>query len=595
MLSLVAAMGLVLAFQAPYHFPPAVRTISASYDYGFNNTFGILILGVFALMFLWAGFLWCHEGSLPRFFTDKSVEPTIGFRDIWLAAVPSLLVISAVFLLSTNFGFGESTQFILTMQRIASGQKIYTDFDFYYGPLLAYLPYGVYKLMHFVRGDYKDAYFFTLTVLQLVGLLELGYLLNALNIPPRARRWMFYAIALSTLPVHSGINLIVFRYITPLIGFVFLKRIEKFSLGLAVAIPTLCFVTFGISVEYGTVFILATAIYYAGRFLIDRSVSSLRSLALVIVSSLLVYLTFPGLFHTVRLYLMGAWRWPFVPSLVLVLFFLLVFTLAFAIGARLRNIKENHFFLCFCLLCFGSLPAALGRCDPGHVLLNGMGIIVLAYAYLHSVVRPRLITIFRLVFVIAFGVLMNLSTLAMYSNIYKGLAFRQLNERLSGKQLSTLEHIGSRVTRIDEADMRRRIDSFTQAQNLDLKPAFVGIDHIAAPYFTSLEISSYLQSSGKLNYLYFKDFNTLASELEVAWAIRDLKEKNCGFLILPEDWLTVAEPVDQSHIINLIFSSKYTRQPIHNGREILEPLVAYISAQYVPYRHVGKFIIVKRL
>jgi len=315
---------------------------------------------------------------------------------------------------------------------------------------------------------------------------------------------MFYAIALSTLPIHSGINLIVFRYITPLISFVFIKRIEKFSLGLAIAIPTLCFVTFGISVEYGTVFILATSIYYAGRFLIDRSVSSLRSLALVIISSLLVYLTFPGLFHTIQLYLMGAWRWPFVPSLVLVLFFLLVFTLAFAIGVSLRNIKENYFFLCFCLLCFGGLPAALGRCDPGHVLLNGMGIIVLAYAYLHSVAPPRLVTVFRFVFVIAFGVLMNLSTLVAYSNIYSALAFRQLNGRLSEKRLSTLEDIASRVTKIDEADMRRKTDSLTQTQNLDLKPEFVGIDHIAAPYFPSLEISRYLQSSGKLDYLYFK-------------------------------------------------------------------------------------------
>ncbi|MDB5820802.1 MAG: hypothetical protein JWQ11_4442, partial [Rhizobacter sp.] len=422
--SFAALIGLFLVFQLPYLRPPTVRTISASYDYGFDNSLGILVLAATALFFVGAGFAWMKRPSAIA-MTSAHAGDEITRRPLWIMTFVSLLLIGALASISSDFGFGESTQFVLALERLSLGQTIYAQFDFYYGPLLAYGPYAIFELGHWLHLDLKTAYFIALALFQWAGLLELRFLIDALDVTPRQRRWMFYTVALATLPFHSGINLILFRFLTPVAGLLLLRRAERLGVGMRCLLMVgLSLLTFGISVEYGVVLAVSLAIYYGGSFAFDRRPSNLMYVAVALASPVLCYFAFPGLFNTVHLYLMGAWRWPFVLSLPLVTFFFAVWVLAFATGSMLNDIRRNYFAVVLCILAVGSLPAALGRCDPGHLMLNGLTVMLLAWAFVARSMAGRSRVVFGVLLVVGIGLTNIVAALRLYAPLYTSLAFR---------------------------------------------------------------------------------------------------------------------------------------------------------------------------
>lgn len=592
------AIGLIclfIIFEVPYLFPQSVRTISASYDYGFNNTIGILLLIMACGIFATLGFFWTKKNTELKFFDANPSSAQISQREILVTSFVSLLLISLLFLVSGTYGFGESTQFLQAMERISIGQKLYVDFDFYYGPILAFGPYLIYKIGQLVNFEYKTAYFITLAIFQVISLIELRFILNSISLRSGLARKFFYVIVFSTLPFHSGINLILFRFITPVSGFIFLRKKENLSIKWRSAIVlSLSFLTFGLSIEYGVVFSVALCIYLIFSLVIDRTPGSLICLAITMVSPVFFYGLFPGLFHTMHLYLLGAWRWPFVISLHLLIFFTSVFIVAFLIGSQLRDVKKNYFLISLCILAIGSLPAALGRCDPGHVILNGLMIFILAYSYISYTWSKKYIFAMYFAFIMSFGVFCSYPTIKSYGIIYVSQSFKKLSQYATKSEISNLIKYGSILSGLPKDEVARKVQNFNKRQLIDYKNIFQNINTIYSPYMISEDVANYLRKSNKIEYFYFKDYSILASEPEVTKAIEDMKKKNVAYLILPNFWDKLSEPEDNTKTINLLFTTKYNRLPIRNGRLLLSPVINYVKNSYTLDAKFDNFVIMKR-
>lgn len=592
-LAIFTLIGFVTIFEVPYFFPSATRTISASYDYGFNNTVGLLMLAFCCLILVGIGVFSPSKVVFGAIDLDKKAN-SVSNRDIVLVAIASLAAIAVLFGLSGDLGFGESTQFFLAMERISIGQKLYSDFDFYYGPLLAYVPYWLYLAGEPLGLTFKPAYFISLAFLQIVGLLELRYILNKFSFKQGLARKIFYAIALATLPLHSGINLILFRFITPAVGLILIGRMSGGSLVVrSIVIIAFTFLSFGISAEYGVIFSVALSIYISGIFLIDKSYNNALFLFFTLVSPSVFYVLFPGLFATMHLYILGAWRWPFAPSLQLILFFISTFAIAFYLGSLLRRAKNSFFNICFCLLAIGSLPAALGRCDPGHVVLNGLLVLIIAYSFIAHIWSAKQSATIGFLLLLAFCVFYNASTFQMYSRVYMSLAFSKLHKTISNESLDKLIGLGSKISGMGIDDTRKKINKFYLLEGNDFHSAFANIEKIYVPFQPNETISQYLRKTKKIAFLYFKDYSILASDPEVKLAIEDIHEKNAEFLLLPAVWNKLAEPENYSEQIDLLFTTKYSRKPIRNGRLLLGPLIEYIEKNYTMQTQLGSYVIMR--
>jgi hypothetical protein len=592
----VALIGLIFIFEIPYIFPPSVRVVSASYDYGFNNMVGILILFVFCIVFVGFGYYLTRKESAV-IIIDLNMKPKdIGVRAIFVTSLVSFLLIATLFLLSGSYGFGESTQFVLAMERLSIGQALYSDFDFYYGPLLAYVPYAIYKGGYFLNFEYKTAYFLGLAALQFLSLVELRYILNNTSLPLSLKQNFFYVIAFSTLPFHSGINLILFRFITPVVGFIFIKKYEEKSLLLQSAIfIALSFLIFGISIEYGVVFSVALCVYLLMSLVINRTAGSAILIIITMASPVVLYGLSPEIFHSMQLYLQGAWRWPFVLSLQLILFFISVFVVAFLMGSKLRDFRKNYYLISLCILAIGSLPASLGRCDPGHVLLNGLMIFIVAYTFISFTWNKKHVMTMYLLFILSFGIFYNYTTIRVYSAIYMNQAYKKIGQVIPDRMMSTFIDFGSIISGLREDEIINKIDKFKGRKAPDYNLIFKKINKISSPYMLSEDVTKFLSKTNKIELLYFKDFSILASEPEVDLAIDDMKKKDPEFLILPIWWDKISDAEDNEKVINFLFTTKYTRMPIRNGRMLLSPIDTYFRDNYILDAQFESFVIMKRL
>jgi hypothetical protein len=89
----------------------------------------------------------------------------------------------------------------------------------------------------------------------------------------------------------------------------------------------------------------------------------------------------------------GANNFPILPALH-ILFYLVVFLLCvprFLSWGWLHRSYDGAYVAGMGALCLAALPAALGRCDPSHVILDGLGLYALAFASFAQGGRSRLV------------------------------------------------------------------------------------------------------------------------------------------------------------------------------------------------------------
>ena len=356
---LVLAM---LVFLVPYVVPVG-QSIALSYVVGFSNRAAVVlfVFGAVAFAVLSKGELEAATNA------DKPLAVS------HLFAGSALTLGMCVLRIGYKGGpFGEALYNINRLQLLASDLRPFRDFEYPYGPLQIYAPLWIARLLHLTM---PAGYLAWWTAEWVLGVAMLWVILHLLDMPITRRGLVFWA--LFAWQIFSGFLLEGIQY-TPvrMIGSAFFlvavhaawTRWRRPFLTVVLALAALTF-ELGISPEQAvgvcvglSGWLLLLAIRRQTRF------PSFAALLLCVGSALLfgVGIHF-GLFISMFDFAGGAYAIPLLPAPGVLL---ILFAYVVAACATVRELRRSRFealAIPMTLGGFAMLPAAMGRCDLGHL------------------------------------------------------------------------------------------------------------------------------------------------------------------------------------------------------------------------------------
>jgi len=389
----------ILFFWVPWHVGGLSPVAGQSYEFGFNNRFACLVLGI-ALLIYTAIRIWVlAPGDQKNFLSCLAISPRIfpPFREARgeygiLIVASAFVVIGHLwwnsFLIQPYWG-GELAYFLSRLDLVAMGLRPHADFRFNYGPALLYLPHW---LVIYSGGllAVEDAYALFLGASFALGFFMVFLFLRALRLPNRWRPVILLLALLMWMMLTMGLNYSPLRFTTVpavlvlLHGFFNLNP-AGWSAWLRVLVGSflgagLCL---SISPEMGLACLAGLAGYAVILFLGNRKGPGSMVVMGGFGALLLIGFGCPGYFYGVQSFSSGGYNFPIFPNVTNVLLFLTAFWLIPGLLASAwKGSQDSRAPLAAALAGAATLllPAAYGRCDPGHIAINGYPLFMLLFA-----------------------------------------------------------------------------------------------------------------------------------------------------------------------------------------------------------------------
>ncbi len=379
--ALVFTVALLLVCVLPLFVPMRpIRTESTSYLVGFNNQVAVLVAaGLSFSVFL--ATCWIERGFVPVPLHDGR-KLTAGFISAVIAGSSLVLSFCGAVVAASHHRYLGDAGYIIEVATVKqeTGRALYSQIEFAYGPLLVYPEIWLSRLCHI---SMTAAYYIILPFESAVGLLMLAYVLNAVPTRGRLRRAAFVLLALGAITPHLGLNYTYLRFASPLAILIFGMRQPSLSRCVLVFVFGEC-LELSISPEIGLAMFVGVLVFGA----LKAWVSGWRWLMAALVPFLVlgvVLLTLGQPFlRSATNFSRGALNLPVGPyPHILVFLFATVWLVPVALGrfGRLRDPIHMQLLALFAV-SVAFLPSALGRCDPLHVLFNGIGMLCVSLAAL---------------------------------------------------------------------------------------------------------------------------------------------------------------------------------------------------------------------
>jgi hypothetical protein len=366
-------VGLAAIFYLP-SMVPLRPTASDSYLFGYNNRAAVVLL----LLLVGIAAIWTNGLNLK--LSTSGVSLPVPRKTLLISLLAVLAGCLAMYVLAGRFGgLGESSYEIDRAWMLSQGKTPYVDFEWPFGAALLYIPLLFSRLFSI---GIVPAYYLFWTINCLLGTVLLFAVVNRIDYPTKSRRIIFLILFCSWFPsiLSMGTHYTLVRYTCPLYFILVVYkciwggRAESRIYGalLAVAFTAVLLL---ISPETAIAFAFAAVCIFALADSIWKG-SNLAILASLIVAPGAVFLAALKLhiLDTVRASGGGADSFPIGFAPYMLVFFATIFLCACYLYLRLSRpgIQDNT----IALIAFSipMLAAALGRCDAGHVLLNGLGI-----------------------------------------------------------------------------------------------------------------------------------------------------------------------------------------------------------------------------
>jgi hypothetical protein len=400
--TLTAAATYAAVFVLPLRFPLRQQVLSDTWVAGGNNQAAAVALAVVSIAVTvsvgWAG----QARTRPA---DSACEP------LGRGCLAALLLLACAWtallghaVLRAQIAWGDEAYFLTQLRTgLHFHQPIYRGFEFAYGPALYLWPALWIRLLGTAGVGASAAYLVSLAVLQAAGLGLSFYTVQALPLGRGMKRAAFLLVSAGAFNALLGLNYTLFRFMLPLAAVVPLTR-QKTALRAAAVAALAGFALPAMSPEVGVAFAVACmvcALYQAWRLglrwliVAPALLAGGASFAAVVGGDYLLTLDRMG--H-------GAYNLLLLPSPYLLAYLVAVAALAPLAVARALHERRPDATLQLGLyaVTLGLLPAALGRCDPIHIFLDGMGAWLLALVVLDRLPqRARMAAVAALV--CAFG------------------------------------------------------------------------------------------------------------------------------------------------------------------------------------------------
>ncbi len=602
-LALTLAVAVLCIFVLPLVVPVRpTDTISTSYLAGFNNTVATLsAAGISVLTLLFT--LKKRQGAAR--FPDDRIPHDDKLSLPFLAGV--ILVSAAVLALcgrfvaaSHNRYLGDAGYFIeQATVRLYTGRSLYTQLEFAYGPLLLLPIVWLSRLLHL---SVVAAYYLTLVLEESAGLTLLAYVLNALPIRGSLRKAALLLLAFGCITVHLGLNYTLLRFVTPYALLLLATSAESpwlcaLLLSLSEVLALLISPELGLALSIGILTFGGLRAWSARATATARATAGWRqawpwlataAIPLAVLATLLLtlgrsYLRMAASFSR------GALNLPVGPyPHLLVFLFALVWLVPLGLGRfmRLRDPASARVFAVYATgLAF--LPAALGRCDPLHVMFDGIGILLLGFfAVSRSSRRVRHAWVAAVALLVVWNHFVNERLFSIRTaEVARQAVMPHLPATLRHNVIWAMAHRDPGLARMLAEP--RQPDFYLDTAALD---AVVGNAPIATPIEISPLVEDQLRTSGHWSpgyYAFWVDMMNTAAEG------RSIAEANAHrWMLLPADWrpdsLSLHMP-GMSGIFQGFNLHYHLRNPIP-----YQPGVAFLAnlhRQWTPVKQFGPYML----
>jgi hypothetical protein len=358
----VLLIGLAaLVYAVPYAVP-VKPSVSVSYVVNFSNRTAVfLFLGGTLL------FSAITTGELSRIEADDS---RLSIKHLFLAEAFATIAF-ALRLWGGRLGF-EAQYEMHRLQMMAAGRHLYTQTDYLYGPLLIMPGLWLARLFHLSMVTAYTAFYFALL---LTGFLMVWFVVGNLSLPLRYRAGLFWAVAAieATGMIEYGTHYTqVWRYTAAvaacMLFTVSTRTKNRWKIATAAIAGTVACLL--VSPEQAVGFTVGAAAWLVLCLWRGREGFSIWATAAFAAGAALAFTVAArySMFREMMAFASGGNAFPLLPSAETILI-LFIYAAGIAIGWRTfaagREADENTALLC--LVGIAMLPAAMGRCDLGHL------------------------------------------------------------------------------------------------------------------------------------------------------------------------------------------------------------------------------------
>lgn len=561
----IGIIAICLALSIPLLFPYHNPTVSMSFDVGFNNKVGLIILIIFSLFFVAAGFF-SHNSEKEECIKllNKKTQISNKVTICTISVTCLFFFLYCLFCSPYILYMGEGSYFTLHVYDTLMGLRPYEDFVYYYGPFSIYFPLIISKILPFL--SIESSYVISLALTQIVCLYITKDILNYFNLQLKDKQIIYILIAISFFPYSMGYNSCLLRYV--LSPWIILKIIELtkrkddvFRLICFVIISSI--VTFLVSPEIWLIYNFCLILYLLVDGVIQKNHTNYYICLVTLIIFTSFFKSFPSIFTVIADFSSGCNNFPFVPSIAFIFFTISIFIIAFNIGIKFKHIISNYRLLFFLLSCLSTIPAALGRTDTIHIVYNGWLVVLIAYVIISS--KYHWAKKWSLVLTIIFFLSHVPFNLYSYGRIY----YKEFlaNTREKYPILSNLIKIAS------DPRIKKIVDSKKK-----LPFTFSDKDKVTMPIMTNSFYYLQLRRKGIYKNLYFSRIWFSATDKNINRTISDIKKQNIDYIILPSDWKNY-ELVDNKYN-TLLFLCPPVFKVRYNGNIVYKKLVEYIEKEY---------------
>ena len=541
--------GLLLLgiFLLPYSVPMHQISNSQAWEYGFNST---VAQGMIALMllglFLWQLFL----GRLPmdRDLIFRTILPpeelesprlllyTMGF----LQLVTCILVLGWYSILPLSH-YGEITYFIQRIEAMVLGGRPYVDFAFDYGPAMLALPVGIYRAFGGAISV-EAAYTATLIIHYTIGFALVAYVVSQLN--ARGRVMILALVGFQWINPTMGLNYTPLRFTIALASLFAVRHLYRVTRGWmparAIALLGLVgfllpLVNFSISPEMGLALTVSLAVYFAWFALGPERKQALLVVP-VLAGVMAAAVLFPRpYFDSMLSFGTGGANFPLFPTIHIVAFLAAAIWVFPRLGViAIREREAAPFAAGLAILCGLFILPATGRCDSGHVWINGMGMLMVALGAA-SWLKPRWWHTVLGVYALIFPVMQEFATWDGYKDQMEGVVAMR-------NQLGTMQYESDNFAKLAPGDARPAIhySKLLPAQGLDSLPkAKIGL-----PLGDVEVMERFLKLSGRyVPEYHIAPYGDIFDATDLVRKYADMKAME--YVFVPTSYLAWLQPMDE--------------------------------------------------
>jgi hypothetical protein len=576
-----SCLALGVIFAAPGAVPVA-PTVSDSYLFGYNNRVGVALL----LFVLGMGGYFSSRVGVR--FSQARLEKAVPSRAVWLWMAIYAVGCGVLYCWLRGFnGLGESTYFVDRLSVFLAGARPYRDFEFGYGVGFLYGPLAFFRL----GLSMEQSYYLFLTLNYMISVWIIAELLNLVDYHASAKPVLFHSLCLFGLTdlIGLGMQYTFLRFLlAPYFALLVQRAYARHKILSACMVIIFTVVLLAISPEQAVMYAMGILGYLVVLGLIHKSTLSRDQLLsfvglLIAESCALVWGRHMGLFMTMKTFSTGAFNFPILPAGHILLFLFCCGVVAMYVATQLRARSRGDGLLLIVAVSMCGLFATLGRCDPGHVVFDGIGIIIVA-TLLVSNIRP-IWRPYQGLFVIFFLFLPAVSMLILYRPLLKrALLVRALvskSEQSSGPfDRLIVRLMSSRLERPWEPQLATAA-SAVKAPVLNLQAAYPGSSSVLnAPFnFSPNGFGTY--HAPRIDTGYFAGLELALTPESIRRKISELDEHPNEDLLLPDHFedRCALNPAGEQAAIRILFWYPFSQRP-KNWVNTREPLCTYISAHY---------------